>query len=30
MGKALSLLPYNRRTGPSLDSVLRDLTGAPV
>ena len=25
MGKALSMLPYNRRTGPSLDSVLREL-----
>ncbi|CAN7343460.1 rhodanese-like domain-containing protein [Terrabacter sp. LjRoot27] len=25
MGKALSMLPYNRRTGPSLDAVLREL-----
>lgn len=26
MGKALSMLPYNRRTAPSLDSVLRELS----
>ena len=25
MGKALSLLPYNRRSAPSLDAVLREL-----
>lgn len=25
MGKALSMLPHNRRTGPSLDAVLREL-----
>ena len=28
MGKALSMLPYNRRTGPSLDAVVRELGGA--
>lgn len=27
MGKALSMLPYNRRTGPSLDTVVRELGG---
>jgi rhodanese-related sulfurtransferase len=26
MGKALSMLPYNRRTGPSLDAVLSELS----
>lgn len=25
MGKALSMLPYNRRSGPNLDAVLREL-----
>lgn len=28
MGKALSMLPHNRRTGPSLDAVLRELGAA--
>lgn len=30
MGKALSMLPYNRRTGPDLDSVLRELGGTAI